>query len=71
MHGAPYVTADIAARQGRLGRSWGCPALNPAVARQIIDRVKGDGLLFAYYPDRQWLEQSKYLGDCAAAIAAH
>jgi hypothetical protein len=61
------VSQDFAKQQGRLGRSWGCPALSPNVARQIIDRVKGTGLVFAYYPDRTWLEQSRYLGDCAVS----
>src|SRR5690349_22165889 len=40
MHGAPYVDAGFAAKQGRLGRSWGCPALSEAVARQVIDFVR-------------------------------
>ena len=59
--------------QGRLGRSWGCPALRAGIAREVIDTVKGNGLVFAYYPDPQWLESSKYLGDCAsaAAVALH
>jgi hypothetical protein len=68
MHGAPYVSEEFAEAQGRLGRSWGCPALRESVAREVIDRVKGGGLLFAYYPDQQWLKTSKYLGDCAAAV---
>ena len=67
MHGAPYVSASFAQAQGRLGRSWGCPALREDVARQLIDKVKGGNLLFAYYPDAQWLKSSQYLGDCAAA----
>ena len=70
MHGAPYVSEAFAKAQGRLGRSWGCPALREAVARELIDRVKGGNLLFAYYPDQQWLKASQYLGDCAAAAAA-
>lgn len=65
MHGAPYVSADFAKKQGRLGRSWGCPAVSAAVAREIIDHVKGSGLVFAYYPDSSWLQQSKYLHGCA------
>ncbi len=64
MHGAPYVNDEIARTNGRLGRSWGCPALREGVARAVIDRVKGTGLVFAYYPDSAWLKSSKYLGDC-------
>jgi hypothetical protein len=67
MHGAPYVSGATAQAQGRLGRSWGCPAVRPAVAREMIDRVKGGGLVFAYYPDPRWLSSSPYLGGCAAA----
>ena len=67
IHGAPYVSAEFARAQGRLGRSWGCPALREGIARQVIDRVKGGSLVFAYYPDPKWLATSKYLGDCAAA----
>jgi hypothetical protein len=65
MHGAPYVSEQFARAQGRLGRSWGCPALREAVARELIDRVKGGGLIFAYYPDQEWLSQSPFLGGCA------
>jgi hypothetical protein len=61
MHAADYVNEKAARAQGYLGRSLGCPALRPAVARQVIDAVKGGGLIFAYYPDPQWLRTSKYL----------
>jgi hypothetical protein len=67
IHGAPYVSEAFVQAQGRLGRSWGCPALRDAVARDLIDRIKGGTLVFAYYPDQQWLKSSQYLGDCAAA----
>ena len=67
MHGAPYVSEEFAQAQGRLGRSWGCPALRDAVARDVIDLVKDGGLVFAYYPDQEWLSASNYLGGCAAA----
>jgi L,D-transpeptidase catalytic domain len=66
MHGAPYVSEDFVKKNGRLGRSWGCPALREGIAREVIDRVRGSGILFAYYPDQEWLESSRYLGDCAA-----
>ena len=65
MHGASYVSADFASKQGRLGRSWGCPALSAAVARRVIDTVRGGGVVFSYYPDPVWLAQSRFL-HCAA-----
>jgi hypothetical protein len=68
MHGAPYVSEDFARAQGRLGRSWGCPAVRQGIAAEMIDRVKGGGLVFAYYPDPQWLAQSQFL-NCGAAGA--
>ena len=67
MHGAPYVSEEFVKKNGRLGRSWGCPALREGVAREVIDRVRGTGILFSYYPNQDWLGSSRYLGDCAAA----
>jgi len=61
MHGAPYVSQAIAASLGRLGRSWGCPAVRQEVARGVIDTLKGGALLFAYYPDSKWLKESPLL----------
>jgi hypothetical protein len=61
MHAADYVNAAAAQAQGYLGRSLGCPAVRPAISRQLIDAVKGGGLLFAYYPDPQWLHTSTFL----------
>lgn len=50
MHGAPYVNVAMAKIQGYLGRSLGCPAVRPEIARSLIDTVKGGGLLYAYGP---------------------
>jgi hypothetical protein len=61
MHGASYVTEGFAAQHGRLGRSWGCPALDPGVSDQVIDAIGGGTLLVAYYPDDGWLESSGLL----------
>jgi hypothetical protein len=65
MHGAPYVDAQFAASQGRLGRSWGCPALRETVARRVIDTIRGGGVIFSYYPDSTWLHASRFL-NCAS-----
>jgi hypothetical protein len=66
VHGASYVSEGFIAATGRLGRSWGCPAIGVGIARTLIDRVKGGGLVFAYYPDPHWLRTSKYLRRCAS-----
>lgn len=66
VHGAPYVSEDFARRVGRLGRSWGCPALRPEVARELIDTVKDGTLLFADHPNGDWLDASPYLTACAS-----
>lgn len=61
MHGADYVSDDFAAQHGRLGRSWGCPALDDDVAQVVIDAIRDGSLLLAYYPDEGWLSSSAYL----------
>lgn len=66
MHGAPYVDAESAKAQGRLGRSWGCPAVSMASARPIIDTVRGGTPVFAYYPDKAWLAGSRFINGCRA-----
>lgn len=48
MHGAPYATEDFAKRAGYLGRSWGCPAVSPRVARPLIDTLRAGGVLVAW-----------------------
>lgn len=69
MHGASYVDNEVIDKMGRLGRSWGCPAVRMGIARPMIDALKGGQLLFAYYPDRQWLAASQFL-HCQNKIAA-
>jgi hypothetical protein len=40
----------VAHKLGRLGRSYGCPAVRPAIARTLIDHVKDGTLLYAWHP---------------------
>lgn len=70
MHGAAYVSADLIRSQGRLGRSFGCPAVRPTIAHQLIDAIRGGSFVFAYYPDRAWMTRSRFLGDCAGTLVA-
>jgi hypothetical protein len=61
IHGAPYVSSEIAAAYGRIGRSWGCPALPLGVSDRVIDEIKEGTAVFAYYPDAGWLSRSSFL----------
>ncbi|HUJ12975.1 MAG TPA: murein L,D-transpeptidase catalytic domain family protein [Thermoanaerobaculia bacterium] len=50
MHGAYYVSREAIKVLGRLGRSWGCPAVRADVAHKLIDTIRGGTAIFAYYP---------------------
>lgn len=75
IHGADYVNPALIAKQGRIGRSLGCPAVRRSVAPQLIETLKDGQYVFAYYPDPQWLTTSTYLtcggasGPLASAMA--
>lgn len=61
LHGAPYVDERLVKLQGYIGRSWGCPAVPPALHRAIIDKIKNGTCLFIYSPNTQYLSHSKIL----------
>ncbi len=50
IHGADYVSADLANAQGYIGRSQGCPAVPLQANRPIIDIIKNGTCLFIYHP---------------------
>ena len=58
MHGADYVNPQVADARGRLGRSYGCPALRRQFAKVVIDSLKQRQLVFAYANDAAWLRSS-------------
>jgi len=68
VHGASEVSQAFVAQWGTIGTSWGCPALPEDVAPQIIDSIAGGSAIFAYYPDREWLQESHYL-HCGVQLA--
>jgi hypothetical protein len=67
MHGAWYVSAAFAKKYGHLGRSWGCTALNKKILPVVVNEIKGGTELFAYFPEKQWIDSSKYLKPIATA----
>lgn len=70
MHGASYVSEAIGRQLGRLGRSWGCPAVRSDIARPLIDTIKGGTAVFAYAEDSRWLATSSFVGRCGSTAGA-
>jgi hypothetical protein len=46
IHGADYVSARFIAAHGRLGRSWGCPAVPGDDLARVIELLADGGLLY-------------------------
>ncbi|WP_291516382.1 murein L,D-transpeptidase catalytic domain family protein [Bdellovibrio sp. ArHS] len=51
MHAADYVSEDFVKSQGRLGRSWGCPAVAPGILPKMLNNFKEGGVIYAYHAD--------------------
>ena len=59
VHAADYANEDYIARNGRMGRSLGCPALPENIYKQVIETIKEKTMIFAYYNDAKYLKTSK------------
>ncbi|MCB0319797.1 MAG: murein L,D-transpeptidase catalytic domain family protein [Bdellovibrionales bacterium] len=64
MHGAPYVSTEFINEHGRLGRSWGCPAVRPEIAKEVIDILKGDAFLYIYHPSHKLPSRGTNIEQC-------
>ncbi|MBN2689559.1 MAG: murein L,D-transpeptidase catalytic domain family protein [Gammaproteobacteria bacterium] len=60
MHGAWYVSRNMIKRYGRIGRSWGCPALPEEKLKPVVNTIKNGSVLVAYYPNHDWLDNSQF-----------
>ena len=61
MHGAHYAEPEYIERYGRLGRSFGCPALPYSKIREVISLIARQSCLFIYSPDKKYLASSEIL----------
>jgi hypothetical protein len=61
MHSAAYVNDKLAALQGYIGRSLGCPAIPEKVHKMIIEQIRNGTCLFLYSPDKYYMAHSKIL----------
>lgn len=63
MHGAAYANPSIVGKGGRLGRSFGCPAIPQKLSRPIIDAIKGGSVMYIYAEAPDYLAHSSVLKD--------
>ncbi|HEC42715.1 MAG TPA: murein L,D-transpeptidase catalytic domain family protein [Bacteroides sp.] len=61
IHSAWYSEESFIKKHGRLGRSFGCPALPAEDYEEIIELIKGGTLLFIYFPESGYLENSSII----------
>ena len=61
VHGAAYADPSVASRGGRLGRSFGCPAVPQKLSRPIIDAIKGGSVMYIYAEAPDYLAHSSVL----------
>lgn len=59
IHAADYVSTSFIEKNGRLGRSLGCPSLPKENYSQVVQKIKNGSLLFIYYPHTNYLKNSK------------
>lgn len=61
VHGADYASLKLVKAQGRLGRSYGCPAVPVEVNKKLIELIKDESCLFIYHPSKDYISKSHYL----------
>lgn len=61
VHAADYVSHDYIKENGRLGRSYGCPALPRSGYEPVVEKIKEGSCFFIYYPEKEYMKKSKFV----------
>jgi hypothetical protein len=60
MHGADYVSESYVKKYGRLGRSFGCPAVPMGLHKKLIPLIADGTCLFMFSSDPAYLSASEF-----------
>ena len=63
IHGASYVSEDFIQKNGRLGRSLGCPAVPENICSSLVSTIKNGSCLFIYKKDANYFNTSKLISN--------
>lgn len=66
LHGANYVSEDFIKKNGRLGRSLGCPAVPIEFTKDIVELTSSGTCLFVYKPDESYDALNTFLNELTA-----
>jgi hypothetical protein len=70
IHGADYCSQSVINSTGRLGRSYGCPALPRELNKPIINTIKNGSMVFIYAEDPTYLATSQILKKSSNTLLA-
>jgi hypothetical protein len=62
VHGSKYINEERA-KEGKVERSEGCPAVPRQDINSVISKIKDGSILFIYHPSEDYLEHSNLLND--------
>jgi hypothetical protein len=58
LHGSQFVNEAVISARGRIGSSYGCPAVPFGIHEKIIDAIKGGSCFYIYNPDTWYTHTS-------------